>query len=294
MNNNYTNAKYTVAITVQKLPRDVFYHLLYNVSAFWPEQIEGQGFNLNDEFIFRTGDSHYSKNKVVELVPNRRLVWQVIDSLRKTDNFVWTGTRMIFELTPQDNNTQIKFTYDGIVLENESERLEQVCDFVIKENLLKLLSREEKPTYMEDKSCTVTIIVDKPAKTVFNCLKDVSKWWTTDFDGNSSALFDEFVICHPGRHYSKQKLVEVIPDSKIVWLVTDSTLDWLETDKHEWTGTKMIFELTPAGNQTQLDFTHEGLVPAKECFTLCEKGWNMVIRERLFNYINILNQDLKD
>jgi activator of Hsp90 ATPase-like protein len=286
INNKHAKANYTVDIIVQKQPREVFYHLLYNVSAFWPEQIQGQGFNLYDEFIFRTGDSHYSKNKVIELVPNKRLVWLVIDSLRKPDNFVWTGTKMIFELTPQGNNTQIRFTYDGIVLENETDRLSQVCDFVIKENLFRLLSREEKPLNGETKSCSVTIEVEKSVANVFNCLKDVSQWWSRDFEGSSLTLYDEFVICHPGRHYSKQKLVEVIPDNKLVWLVTESTLNWLEKDKQEWTGTKMIFELTSAGNKTQLHFTHEGLVPAKECYSLCEKGWNMVIRERLFNYIN--------
>jgi hypothetical protein len=120
---------------------------------------------------------------------------------------------------------------------------------------------------------------------VFNCINDVSKWWSKDFEGSSISLNDEFVICHPGRHYSKQKLIEVIPGKKVVWLVTDSELDWLEKDKHEWTNTKMVFELIPKDDKTIINFTHEGLMPEKECYDRCEQGWNMVIRECLVNFI---------
>ena len=138
---------------------------------------------------------------------------------------------------------------------------------------------------MEKKNYTATIEVAKSAKDVFNDIKEVSKWWSKDYEGNSTNLNDEFVICHPGAHFSKQKLIEVIPDKKVVWLVTDSELNWLENDKHEWTNTKMIFEITSKEDKTLLHFTHEGLVPERECYERCEQGWNMVIRERLFNFI---------
>jgi hypothetical protein len=138
---------------------------------------------------------------------------------------------------------------------------------------------------LQNKSFTATIEVAKSPQEVFNCIKEVSKWWSKDFEGNSSKLNDEFIIHHPHRHYSKQKLVEVIPDKKIVWLVRDSILYWLEKDKYEWTNTKMIFEIATKGDKTFLQFTHEGLIPGKECYARCEQGWNMVIKDRLFNFI---------
>ena len=141
---------------------------------------------------------------------------------------------------------------------------------------------------MQNRNCTV-IIEDLPPKSpqeAFNALlKQVSKWWSKDFEGSSNQLNDEFVISHPGAHYSKQKLIEVVPGKKMVWLVTDSELDWLEKDKHEWTNTKMIFEILAKGDKTAIHFTHDGLVPGKECYQRCEQGWNMVITERLFNFI---------
>jgi hypothetical protein len=265
---------YTVAIEVTKSPNDVFNHLIHDVSKFWPEELEGECGKLNDEFVFRTGDTHYSKNKVIELVPDKKLVWLVTDSIRKTDNFEWTGTKMIFKLTPNGGGTQLKFTYDGIVPENEHDRLVQICDFVIKEKLYNLIE-----------SFTTTIEVTKPPQDVFNCIKEVSKWYSKDFEGSSSQLNDEFVIHHAGRHYSKQKLVEVTSNEKIVWLVTEGTLHWLQNNKHEWTNTKMIFEIRTKGHKTVLHFTHEGLVPEKECYDMCSQGWSTVIKDRLYSYI---------
>jgi len=66
---------------------------------------------------------------------------------------------------------------------------------------------------MENKSLTSTIEVEKSPQDVFNCIKDVSKWWGgKDLEGN----FYEFAIHHPNAHFSKQKLIELVPDKKIV------------------------------------------------------------------------------
>ena len=142
---------------------------------------------------------------------------------------------------------------------------------------------------MEQKNYTATIEVAKSPETIFNHINDVSKWWATkefkgQSEGQSTKLNDEFVVRFGDVHYSKQKLVEVIPNSKVVWLVTDSKLNWL-TNSKEWTNTKMIFEITSKGDTNILHFTHEGLVPEQECYSQCEKGWNMLIKESLFNFI---------
>ena len=132
MTNNYKAANYTVEIEVAKSPGNVFNHVI-NLSQWWPEEFEGESIKLNTEFVFRTGDTHYSKNKVVEFVPNKKVVWVTTESIRKTDNYDWTDTKFIFELTPKGDHTLLKFTYDGVVLENESDRLVQICDMTIKE-----------------------------------------------------------------------------------------------------------------------------------------------------------------
>jgi len=131
---------YTVSIKVARSATDVFEHLTHDIDQYWPEELEGECTRLNDEFIFRTGTDHYSKNKVTVFVPGHKLVWLVTDSIRATDNFSWTGTQMIFELTTEPECTKLSFTYEGLVLEEERERLIKLCDTVIKERLYQLLT----------------------------------------------------------------------------------------------------------------------------------------------------------
>ena len=135
-----TTTKCSVTIEVEKPVNKVFDHLINDVAKFWPEELQGETNKLNDEFTFSTGETHYSKNRITELVPNKKVVWFTTESIRKTDNFDWTGTKMIFELTPRGNNTLIEYTYDGVVLENEIERLREICDMVIKQKLYNFLT----------------------------------------------------------------------------------------------------------------------------------------------------------
>ncbi len=142
------------------------------------------------------------------------------------------------------------------------------------------------PEYMTDKSYNVTIEIPKSPEEVFRGItREVPKWWGgRDYTGQSFSLNDEFIINHPGTHYSKQKLTEVIQNKKIVWCVEESKLNWLKT-QNEWTNTRMIFEIVPTGYSSILHFTHEGLVPEKESYAMCSEGWNLVIKEWLFNFI---------
>src|SRR5258708_19694711 len=123
---------------------------------------------------------------------------------------------------------------------------------------------------MKNKNFTATIEVSKSPQSVFKSItNDVAKWWGgKDLEGKSINLNDEFIINHPGAHYSKQKLVEVVPGKKIVWLVTDSILYWLKKNQHEWAKTKMIFEKTTKPDKTLLHFTHKRLFPKKHTHTM--------------------------
>ena len=136
---------------------------------------------------------------------------------------------------------------------------------------------------MKNESYSAFIQAAASPHDVFNLVTDIPKWWTKDVEGQTTKLNDEFIIRHGDVHYSKQKLIEVIPDKKLAWLVTDCRLNWLEKNKTEWTNTKMIFEITPKGKMTTLKFTHEGLVPQLECYSRVVKSWDIVIREQLYN-----------
>ncbi len=97
---------------------------------------------------------------------------------------------------------------------------------------------------MKEQDYTVSITVNATAQEAFNSINSVSKWWTENLEGSSQKLNDEFTVRFGDVHYSKQNLVEVVPDKKVVWLVTDSKLNFLK-DKHDGPIPKSVLKFLP-------------------------------------------------
>jgi len=137
---------------------------------------------------------------------------------------------------------------------------------------------------MKTQDYTASITVNATAHEAFKSINSVSKWWTENLEGSSQKQGDEFTVRFDDAHVSTQKLVEVIPDKKIVWLVTDSKLNFVK-DKHEWTNTKISFEIAEKGGITQINFSHIGLVPGIECYNGCTNAWSQYIKGSLFKLL---------
>jgi uncharacterized protein YndB with AHSA1/START domain len=131
---------------------------------------------------------------------------------------------------------------------------------------------------------TTTLLIDQSPEKVFDAINNVSGWWQGEIKGSANKLNDEFTYRMQEFHFSKQKLIEVIPDKKVVWLVTESNLNFIQ-DKSEWTGTKISFEISEVDGKTQLSFTHHGLAPEIECYGACSNGWTQLIQKSLFSLI---------
>jgi len=132
---------------------------------------------------------------------------------------------------------------------------------------------------------TTTIRVDQTPMEAFDAINNVRAWWPGEIEGNTTKLNDEFTYRYKKIHYSKQKLVEVIPGRKVAWLVTDSSLSFVE-NKTEWTGTKIIFDISEKNNKTEIRFTQQGLIPKYECFDSCSNAWSEIIRNGLRRLIS--------
>lgn len=144
----------------------------------------------------------------------------------------------------------------------------------------------KKNTTTAAKDFTMVLSTSKSPKEVFDAVTDVRGWWSAHLVGNSAKKNDVFEFRYEDMHYSKQKLIQVIPNKKVVWQVMDSTLTFLKKDQNEWNGTKISFEISQNGKKTELRFTHHGLLPEIECFKACSDGWSHYIKNSLLKLIN--------
>jgi len=131
---------------------------------------------------------------------------------------------------------------------------------------------------------TTTLLVDQTPTEVFNAINNPRGWWSEEIEGGTEKPDDEFTYHFEDIHSCRMKLIEVIPDKKVVWFVVDNYFKFTQ-DKSEWTGTKIIFEISRKDNRTEVRFTHLGLVPEYECFDVCSNGWTHYIRQSLLGLI---------
>lgn len=111
---------YTATISVDKSPATAF-NAIKNFRAWWSEEIEGPTDQLNETFFYHYKDIHLCKIKLVEVIENKKLVYEVIAnefSFTK-DKSEWIGTKLIFETVTEDGKTKVIFTHKGLVPEYE-------------------------------------------------------------------------------------------------------------------------------------------------------------------------------
>lgn len=137
---------------------------------------------------------------------------------------------------------------------------------------------------MSNQSFTSTILVDKSPKEAFDAINNVRGWWSEQVDGGTEHLNDEFNYRRLDLHSCKMKLTEVVPGKKISWSVLENYFNFTN-DQSEWVGTKPTFDISEKDNKTEIRFTHEGLVPAHECYNICHDAWSFYIQKSLYNLI---------
>ncbi|KAF0812087.1 hypothetical protein IGB42_03364 [Andreprevotia sp. IGB-42] len=100
-------------------------------------------------------------------------------------------------------------------------------------------------------------------------------WWTKDSDVDAANQLGGLLQFRFGPHYKQMRVEQLEPGREVRWLCTVAHLDFDHLKRQdEWVGTQVHFHLTPQGaNHTRLDFEHIGLVPAFECYDLCQGGW---------------------
>ena len=121
---------FTTTISVDQTPKEAF-NAINNVRGWWSEEIEGSTDKLNDEFKYHFEDIHRCRLKLIEVIPDKKIVWLVTDNYFKPgifddpshplsgedgfDKAEWVDTTISFEISEKDSKTQIRFTHLGLV-----------------------------------------------------------------------------------------------------------------------------------------------------------------------------------
>lgn len=97
-----------------------FKALTQQIDNWWTEDFTGLSEKLNDEFTVRFGTT-FKTMKVMELIPNKRVVWLCIDTLidipELQNNTEWKGTKIVWELENENETTKITLTHFGLTPE---------------------------------------------------------------------------------------------------------------------------------------------------------------------------------
>jgi hypothetical protein len=111
-----SNANFSAAFTVDQTPEEAF-ATINNVRGWWSGEIEGRTDKLGAEWTYRYKDIHYSKQKITELTPGKKVVWLVLDSYLNftEDKSEWNGTKITFEISKKGKKTEVRFTHLGLV-----------------------------------------------------------------------------------------------------------------------------------------------------------------------------------
>lgn len=114
------NQDFITTITVDHSPAEVF-KAVTNVRGWWSEEIEGATAQQDDEFYYHFQDVHRCTVKLVEVVPDQRVVWEVLDNYFNftNDKTEWIGNTIHFDITQTDGHTILKFTHRGLLPQYE-------------------------------------------------------------------------------------------------------------------------------------------------------------------------------
>jgi hypothetical protein len=273
---------FTTTILVDQTPKQAF-DAIRNVRGWWAGEIEASSDELWAEFTYRYKEFHYSKQQLVELVPEKKIVWLVTES---SINFVqnkneWKNTKLNFDISQKDGKTQIRFTHEGLTPQEECfDACSNAWSGIITDGLRRYIASQQDG----GQDFTTVIWVDQTPKQAFDAINNVRGWWSEEIEGPTDMLSGEFDYHFQDVHRCKIRVIELIPGQKVAWLVLDNEFNFVG-DKSEWKGTSMIFDIAKKSVHTEIRFTHKGLVPDYECYEVCNKAWNYYINDSLRSLI---------
>lgn len=96
---------------------EIFAALTTKISAWWTESVEGSAKNSNDWFTVRFGNT-FKAFEVEEMIPGKKIIWKCIDAridIPALENkSEWAGTKIVWEMYPENGATKLDMTHYGL------------------------------------------------------------------------------------------------------------------------------------------------------------------------------------
>ena len=135
---------YNISISANVTSQEAFDGIC-RVSEWWATDFKGNSQKPDDIFTVDFSGT-WVTFKVVEFIPNQIIVWLVTDCYLAwiNDKKEWLGTRLNWEITTENNTTQISFTHIGLVPGIECYNdCKEGWGFHIGKSLLQLLTEKK-------------------------------------------------------------------------------------------------------------------------------------------------------
>jgi hypothetical protein len=139
-----TQQSYSSSVTAKVTPEQAF-ERISRVPDWWTKGFTGAAQKVGDAFTVRFGET-FVDFKVSEVVPGRKVVWQVTDCNLHfvNDKKEWKDTSVVWEATPANGATQVRMTHVGLVPDVECYgNCKTGWDFFVGESLLRLLNENK-------------------------------------------------------------------------------------------------------------------------------------------------------
>lgn len=135
-----TEQSYHSSIVVNESALEA-YGKISRVNEWWAANFEGSAKNLGDVFTVRFGET-YVTFKLTEAIPGKKITWLVTDSHLpwQNDKTEWTDTKIVFEISTENNATKIDMTHVGLTPGVECfENCQAGWDHYIQKSLFKFM-----------------------------------------------------------------------------------------------------------------------------------------------------------
>ena len=142
---NMNKRDYHSSVVAKITPQEAL-DKISRVSEWWATHFEGSSQKLDDVFTVRFGNGDMYKLKVSEMIPDQKIIWDVIDCYQgwNKNHTEWLGTEIVWEVSPQKENVEVKMAHLGLVPEFECfSNCSQGWNYLLQKSLFRFLTENK-------------------------------------------------------------------------------------------------------------------------------------------------------